>query len=416
MRGLELKRTRYAGSDFSLFSDKRRFKSGGSSAPPAIDPAALAQSQVSANQQTAQTQSALNNVNTFSPLGATQFSQDPSGRWNLSQQLSPGVQNVFNNQSNLAQVLAGQGGNVANFAASPAELGANLVGMAGNLAPAAGAAAPTLQMGLNFSGLGSLPSSATDFGAPITDAQNAAYNTQAGYLDPQFAQKRNDLSQQLADQGIQPGTEAYSRAQGDLGRQETLAYQQAKDAAVSAGQAEQGRLFGEQLGARQQGAGEIEAGGQFANTAAQQAWQDPLTALSSIAGTGTGILGSAAQDLSTLNPLSGFEWAGSLPTFGGSPTTVSPANVVGAGLVGAQSAANRFTAGNTLNNQLFNGLGSLGGAVGLGNGGLGNLLFGAGGLSGLLSGGGAAAAAPAAGLTAGGFTDPVAALLAGIAA
>ncbi len=431
---------RYAGTGWEPFPERRRFKKGGTSAPPAVNPAQLAGAQVDANLQTAQGQSALNNVRTTSPLGKSFFEQGPDGRWSLNQSLDPSTAPVYAGQTGLASMLANLGQGAAQWGSSPAQAGATLLDQAlGNIGPAAvGQAAPNLQKTLDFGSLGPLPTtrpgdytrtldfiglerlptSADNFGKAITDAQNAAYDTQAGYLNPQFAQKASDLRQQLADEGIPVGSAAYSRAQGDLGRQSTLAYQQAQNEAVSAGQAEQARLFGEALSGRQQGvnerltagnfqnattrqaladalasraqgASEIGQAGQFRNAAEQQGWQDPLTALSTLAGVGTGITGSAASNLATLNPLSGFEWAGNLPTFGGSPTVVSPANVVGAGQVANQAAANRFNAANTLNNQLFNGLGTAGGALfgGGGNGGLGGIL------SGFFGGGGAGTAA-----------------------
>ena len=380
MGGLGPKRTRYAGADFSPSPIRRRFKSGGkggAQTPAAVDPFQLASTQAQANIATAQKQSELNNVRTTSPLAKSFFEQGPDGRWSLNQELDPSTQPVYQQQTELAARLPDLGYDVANIAAGPALGGAAITDAAyNNILPSALLPRADLQNRLDFSGLGTLPSSQTGFGPSIEQAQNAAYDTSAGFLDPQFAQKRSDLRQQLADQGIGIDSDAYSRAQGDLGRQETLAYKQAQDAAVAAGNEQQARLFAEDLSARQQGASEIGTAGNFRNAAEQQLWQDPLTALASLAGTGTGITGSAAQDLTTLNPLSGFEWAGALPTFGGSPTAVSPANVVGAGQVANQAAANRFTAQNTLNNQLFNGLGTLGGAANtaLGGGATGGLL------------------------------------------
>jgi hypothetical protein len=58
---------------------------------------------------------------------------------------------------------------------------------------------------------------------------------------------------------------------------------------------------------------------------------------------------------------------------------VQPSNVVGAQQAANQGNYNRFAAGNTLNNQLTSGIGSLGGALGLGG-----TLFGSQGLNGLL--------------------------------
>jgi hypothetical protein len=218
---------------------------------------------------------------------------------------------------------------------------------------------------VNFGGVAPL---STNFPDQVAQAQNAAYNTQAGFLDPQFAEKKSDLTQQLADQGINPGSEAYDRAQGDLGRQSDLAYQQAKDAAVAAGNQEQQTLFGESLQGRQQGVNE-----------ALQQYQSPFNAIGSLAGSAGGLLGTGAGDLATLGGLGNFSWAGGVPTFGGSPTTVQPSNVVGAQQAANQGNYYRSAQGMALNNQLGSGLGSL--ATGLGGS---NLLFGSQGLSGLL--------------------------------
>jgi hypothetical protein len=274
MRGLEPRRTSYAGAAVELFPERRRFKKGGTSAPPSANPSAVAGAQLNANIGTAQAQSALNNVRTTSPLGTSFFEQGPDGRWSLNQTLDPSTAPVYGAQTGLAATLAQQAQGGAPWVASGAQGGGTLIDQAlRNIGPAALNPAPTLQRNLDFSSLGplpnpnpadftrsldftgleKLPTSSQDFGRAVTDAQNAAYNTQAGYLDPQFAQKGSDLRQQLADEGIGVGTQAYSRAQGDLGRQSTLAYQQAQDAAVAAGQAEQQRLFGEALSGRQQG-------------------------------------------------------------------------------------------------------------------------------------------------------------------
>jgi len=337
---------------------------GGASAPPAVDPTALANAQTGSNLATANQQSVLNNVNTFSPFGSSTFSQLPSGQWNLNQQLNPQLQGAFSNQANLASLLAGQGTqNVAALAQSPALAGANIVNSAYNNL---GGQIPTGPA--NYSGLAQLPTSATDFSNEVGQAQKAAYDTQAGYLNPQFQQKQSDLTQQLADQGITAGSSAYDRAQGDLGRQETLAYQQAQDAAAQAGNQEQQALFGENLQSRQQGVNE-------ANTQ----WAQPLQALSQAASTGEGILSGIAGQLPELGSLAGFAGTGTVPTMGGSPTSVYPSNVVGAQGAANTAAANRFTAGNTLNNQLFSDIGGLGSALGGSN-----LLFGSQGLGGAL--------------------------------
>lgn len=475
---------------------------GGASVPstPSVDPTQLAK----ANAATAAFQAqSLNNINTTSPFGSSTYSYTGTGPYgigpgstSLNQSLSPQLQPVYNNQTSLAATLAGNANSLSNDAASRAHYGAEILDRANNLTNeipqgpvsteglpgiisnvAPQAAPPSIatnnvpalatsfgtgpiQTGLNFSGLTPLPTSTTDFSNEVGQAQKAAYNTQEGYLQPQQAEQTSDFQQQMADQGIAPGTAAYSRAYGDLSRAQTFQNQQAQDAAVAAGNQEQSTLYGENLSSRQQGAGELEAGGAFANAAEEQAaqqaqanaqladaansqqfgqnaqqagyqagvaqqnfgqgvtnaqlsdtanqqgfnervtqWGEPLSALNTADATGEGILGSAAGDQATLSPMSNFAWAGAVPTFGGAPTTVTPPNIVGGAFANNQAAMNQFTAATTLNNQLFNGIGSLGGALGLGNGGLGSML-GLTGSGGLFSGlfGGGAAAGDAAGL------------------
>jgi hypothetical protein len=338
---------------------ERRFKSGGSSAPPAVDPWNLAAAQGAANQASAQQQATINNVDTQSPLGTSYFTDTPSGQWGLAQTLSPQSQNVYNAQQVLSGTGAGAAAGQAPWSNQAAGTGAQLLQNIGGLESSIPGGA------VNFGGVAPLQ---TNFPDQVAQAQKAAYNTQTGFLDPQFAEKKSDLTQQLADQGINPGTAAYDRAQGDLGRQSDLAYQQAQDAAVAAGNQEQQALFGESLSGRQQGVNE-----------ALQQYQSVPNLLGSLGGTASGLLSTGANDLAALGGLGNFSWAGGVPTFGGSPTTVQPSNVVGAQQAANQGNYARSVQGMALNNQLGSGLSSL--ATGLGGS---NLLFGSQGLNGLL--------------------------------
>lgn len=390
---------------------RKRYKKGGASTPPAVDPSLVAQSQAQANIAGANRQAEINNVRTTSPFGYSGFEEDPSGRWNLSQSLSPQLQDIFNNATGLSRQLSGTAGNVADIAASPALAGGNLVTDAYNTwrgqlptGPVDTSSLPGLRSSFDFSGLAQLPTSGTDFSNEVRGAQDAAYNTQARYLDPQFSEKESDLRQQLADQGIPVGTDAYSRASGDLARQKNFAYSGARDAATLAGNEEQARLFGENLSSRQEGVGERQSQGAFNNQARQQGlnelitkWAEPLTALGQQAGIGNSILGGVVGNLTGLQPFSDFSFGNSVPTYGSQSTTVQPANVVGAQNSANQAAIARASVAQGQNNQLFNGIGSLGGALGYGNGGLGRTLgiggSGGGGLfSGLFGGSGGAGA------------------------
>lgn len=84
-------------------------------------------------------------------------------------------------------------------------------------------------------------------GNSIQEARDAAYNQQTAYLDPRYQQEQSALETKLANQGLDANSEAYKNAVGDFGRQKTFAYQQAQNAAVGAGNEQQGRLFGQAI-------------------------------------------------------------------------------------------------------------------------------------------------------------------------
>lgn len=290
------------------------------SPPPAVDPTALAQAQTQSNISTAKAQANINNSNTFSPLGTSIWTQSPTGQYGLTQSLSPQEQALLSGQQMNSQAGLGLGGQALSLA-------------------------PSFYGGLMNPG--PLQSSAGgNFADQIQQAQNAAYNANTQYLNPQYAEQSSNLQQQLADQGINPNNAAYSRATGDLARNQQLGYNAAQNAAVLAGNQEQNTLFGQSL-----------SNAQLANQAQQQRFGEAATGLGSILGAGTNILGAT-------NP-SGLNWASGLPTYGGQNTTVSPTNVIGAQQVASQNAQNQFSDANTLNNQLFNGLGSLGSTLGI---------------------------------------------------
>jgi hypothetical protein len=333
---------------------------GKPSTPAPVDVNAQAAAQSASNIATANQQALLNNINTYSPEGSTTFTQGPNGQYSLNQSLNPELQSLFGTQSGLANTIAGAAGNQVSAGTAGVGAGDNLIQSAVN---GVGSALPS--GGLNFSRLPPLPSSANDYSSEVNNAANAAYNTQEGYLQPQQAEQTSNLAQSLADQGIPLGSAAYDRAQGDLSRSQTFANQQAQNSAVTAGNQEQQTLFGEQLGANQQGAAQAEA--QYAA---------PVSALSSILQSGEGLVGEGQNTLTGLNPLANFQWAGTLPTFGGSPTTVTPTNL--AFLQSSANTANQNAYADQTQqyNQKMNGLGSILGIGGTaaGSGGLGALL------------------------------------------
>jgi len=98
------------------------------------------------------------------------------------------------------------------------------------------------------------------------DTTNALYKANTQYLDPQFEQAQSKLENQLANQGITRGSEAYNNAMQNFGNQKQQAYESARNQAIAGGtQAAQG-MFGMNL-----------QGGQFANQALGQQFGQSVT-------------------------------------------------------------------------------------------------------------------------------------------
>ena len=80
--------------------------------------------------------------------------------------------------------------------------------------------------------------------------EDAIYGRMSSRLDPQWGERERALESRLISQGLQPGTEAYDNAMGDLGRQRTDAYSDAMYRAIEGGGNEAARQQGLDLGAR----------------------------------------------------------------------------------------------------------------------------------------------------------------------
>lgn len=129
-----------------------------------------------------------------------------------------------------------------------------------------------IQKGLDYSNLTALPG-VGDFSADAKRVSDALYGQATSRLDPQWEQQQRQLATQLAGKGITENSEAYRRAMDQAQRQKTDAYNQANYSAIGAGGAEQSRLFGLGLAARQQGQNEVNTQGTFANAAQAQQFE-----------------------------------------------------------------------------------------------------------------------------------------------
>ncbi|MGT2444471.1 tail fiber domain-containing protein [Ensifer adhaerens] len=204
-------------------------------APKAPDPRETAAAQTGTNIGTAIANQTLGNVNQVTPDGALTYSQTGMTKWTdptngksydlpqytATQTLSTGQQAIKNQtdkaELNLATLASGQSARLNELLGKPVDLSG---------APVAG----------DPSKIGLPQYSGYDVGIDTTKYENALMER----LNPQLNQSRAALETQLANQGLQPGSEAYNRALDTATRQENDAR---LGVILNAGQ-EQSRLAG----------------------------------------------------------------------------------------------------------------------------------------------------------------------------
>lgn len=118
--------------------------------------------------------------------------------------------------------------------------------------------APTLGKAFDYSGQPAVTGSG-DFSADRQRVEDQLYNSAKGRLDTEWSQRQQQVEQNLADKGYTPGSEAYNAEMRAFNDGRNKAYEDARTNAVGAGGAEQSRLFGLNLTARQQGISEADA-------------------------------------------------------------------------------------------------------------------------------------------------------------
>lgn len=92
-----------------------------------------------------------------------------------------------------------------------------------------------------------------DTGTAARDqAISGAYNQATSRLDPQWAQRSQQMSSQLANQGLDPNSQAARAAQLQFNQGRNDAYGSAMNNAIAQGTAAQQATFGENMQARQQ--------------------------------------------------------------------------------------------------------------------------------------------------------------------
>lgn len=263
--------------------------------PSPPNPTAVAGAQTSTNVNTAVANAFLNNMNQVTPTGSLDYNAtgtyswtDPTTgstynipRFTATQTLSPTEQAIQNQTEaakyNLAGMANAQSGSVAQLLATPFDPNAS--------APAAGNAsgiAGVPQALTSFAGGGSIqgglgPSGqiTQDYGpaSGFSADRDAATAAAMARVNPQLDIQKQRLQQQLADQGIRYGSDAYNNAFVPFNQQQNDAW----NAAVQTGDTEQMNLVqmaaqraAFQNAAQQQGYTQQLGAGEFANQAQQQ--------------------------------------------------------------------------------------------------------------------------------------------------
>lgn len=205
-------------------------------APAAPNYAEAAKAQGVANIETARVQAQLGNPNVYSPYGnqtVTYQGDTPT----ITQTLTPQAQETLNAQQKVETELANLGSQGVKTAKDVLNKPFAFGG-------------PSVQTSLDTSGIAKMPVNAG------TTGQEAIMSR----LEPNIAKNRVSTETQLINQGLRPGSEAYDNAIKLLGQQEN-------------DQRTQAALTGINLdtSANAQGFNQALQGGQFGNTAQQQA-------------------------------------------------------------------------------------------------------------------------------------------------
>ena len=190
----------------------------GGKAPKAPDPKVVSDAQTRSNQQTAAFNAAINRTNTYTPAGSstfTQTGQDASGApiYRQDVTLSPDAQALYEQQNRQSRQL----GDVAG-------------GMMSRVGDAYSQPLDTSKVPKLYG--------ADDLLGARQQTQDALYNRQAAYLDPQWGDRERALTTQLANQGVVEGSEAWRNARDQFSRERSFDYDRAREAAILAGQSE----------------------------------------------------------------------------------------------------------------------------------------------------------------------------------
>ena len=326
-------------------------------APAAPDYVGAANATAAGNLQAAQTASAANRVNQVTPYGSLNYNQtgtDSQGNptWTAATTLSPTGQSLLDAQNStslgLSDMFNTQLGNVSNA-------------INGGFNPSSvpqGVSIPQYQQ------VSAGPQLQTDVGGTGMQGWDQASALIMSRLAPTIAHQNEQSDAQLANQGIQVGSDAYANAKKVLAQGQNDLLNQAQ----VAGQGVQQNLFNQNL-----------AAGQFGNTAQNQMFGNQVTGAQANNATSNTLFGNQMsanqqafnEDLTKyqlpLNMLNALRTGAQVtnPTFSNVP---QQATTTGPDIMGATNAASNyglanFNAANASQAGLNSGLFSLGAAA-----------------------------------------------------
>lgn len=353
---------------------------GKSSSPPqSPDPRQTADEQIRVNQASIDQLTNANRYNQSGPTGSSNWTKDPtSGQWTQTQTLDPRIADQLQQQITNTDLRLGAAGNGMQHilndgtAGTAVNTGALPLGFTGDDLQRG-----SLVTGIDPSGIPGLHSSAAggDAGS-LQKAQDATYRQMTSRLDPQWAQQENDLKQQLSDQGVVAGSDAYNKAMDQFGRSKTDAYSTASNNAIHEGQALEGQMFGEnssnaQLGnsANNQAFQQLLARAGFTNSAQGQDFSQQLQ---------QGQFGNSARQqalaemlqsrMAPINEVNALETGAQTmaPQFGNGQSSVTPAGAPNVGQLANdqyQGQLNAYNAQTGQSNATMGTVGSIAGAA-----------------------------------------------------
>lgn len=186
----------------------------------------IAQEEGRLNQDLLRQQTTANRPDQYNPWGTTVWEDLGNDRWSQTVGINPDAQRALEAQENL---------------------GAERSELAGDLF---GTAREDLSQPISWE---AMEANEVGTGADARqNAEDAIYGRATSRLDPIFGQKREAKENQLWNQGLRPGDEAYDTAMDNFGRQENDAYQTAMNESIMGGGAEASRTFGLDMSRRQQ--------------------------------------------------------------------------------------------------------------------------------------------------------------------